>query len=127
MPTVNGLPMAQQCDEEEPGFDAPTVDLPVVIAWPPVESTHPELGFPQGSPDIEIYNYQVVVETDLEGPDGEEFATVFSVVLPPGVTTMTIPEEFLSQSDEFKYEVLAREESWNQTAIESCFLTEVDD
>lgn len=121
-PTVNGIPMAEQCDEEEPGFDAPTLTAPVVIEWNAVESTHPELGFPQGSPDISIYNYQVVVETELEGPGGEEFATVFSVVLPPGVTTMTIPVEFLSQAEEFKYEVLAREQSWNQTAVESCFL-----
>ena len=44
--------------------------------------------------------------------------------LPPDVTEMTIPEEFMDQADEFKYEVLAREESWNQTAIESCFVTE---
>jgi hypothetical protein len=35
---------------------------------------------------------------------------------------MTIPEEFLAQSDTFKYEVLAREKSFNQTAVESCFL-----
>ena len=122
-PTINGMPMAEQCDDEEPGFDAPTVVGPVVIAWPAVASTHPELGSPQSSPDITIVNYQVVVEADLEGPDGEEFATVFSVVLPPDVTSMTVPAEFLAQTDEFKYEVLAREESWNQTAVESCFLT----
>jgi hypothetical protein len=123
-PTVNGLPMAEQCDDEEAGFDAPSVAGPVVIAWPAVDSTHPDLGHPQGSPDISIYNYEVVVEAELEGPDGEEFVTVFSAVLPPDVTSMTIPHEFLSQTDEFKYEVLAREASWNQTAVESCFLLE---
>ena len=119
---VNGIPLAEQCDDEEPGFDAPTVELPVVISWPAVDRTHPDLGDPQDSPDITIVNYEVVVETELEGADGEEFVTVFSVVLPPDVTSMTVPDEFLSQSDEFKYEVLAREESWNQTAVESCFL-----
>lgn len=126
-PTVNGLPMAEQCDDEEPGFDAPTLASPVVIAWPAVAVTHPELGHPRGSTDIEIYNYEVVVEAELEGPDGEEFVTVFSVVLPPDVTSMTIADEFLSQTDEFKYEVLAREASWNQTAVESCFLLENGD
>lgn len=126
-PTVNGLPMAEQCDDEEPGFDAPAVVAPVVIAWPAVDMTHPDLGDPQGSPDITIHNYEVVVEAELEGPDGEEFVTVFSAVVPPGVMSMTIPDEFLSQADEFKYEVLAREESWNQTAVESCFLLESGD
>jgi hypothetical protein len=76
-------------------------------------------------PDISIYNYEVVVEAELEGPDGEEFVSVFSVFLPPEVTEMTVPDEFLAQSDTFKYEVLVREESFNQTAVESCFL--IDD
>ncbi len=40
---------------------------------------------------------------------------------------MTVPDEFLSQTDEFKFEVLAREESWNQTAVESCFLLDDGD
>ena len=120
-PTVNGIPAAMQCDDEEPGYDAPVVDGDVVIAWPAVTRTHPSLGFPQDAPGLEIVNYQVVVETDLELPDGEEFSTVVSVILPPEVTEMTIPAEFLAQSDTFKYEVLAREASWNQTAIESCF------
>ena len=119
---VNGVPMSQQCDDEEPGYDAISVVQPVTISWPAVASTHPELGHPQGSPDITIVNYEVVVETELTLAGDEEFVTVFSVVLPPDVTSMTVPEEFLSQSEEFKFEVLAREESWNQTAVESCFL-----
>jgi len=127
-PTVNGVAAAMQCDDEEPGYDAPVIDADeYIIAWPEVTLTHPSLGYPQNSPDISIVNYEVVVEAELETPDGEEFTSVFSVILPPDVTEMTIPGEFLEQSDSFKYEVLAREESWNQTAIESCFLTEVDD
>ena len=53
-PTVNGMPMARQCDDEEPGFDAPTLSLPVIITWPAVDRTHPSLGNPQNSPDIAI-------------------------------------------------------------------------
>ena len=120
-PTVNGTAVALQCDDEEPGYDAPTVSGDVVIAWDPVMLTHPSLGFPQSSPDISVYNYQVVVEAELELPNGDEFGSILSVILPPDVTEMTIPAEFLEQTDTFKYEVLAREESWNQTAIESCF------
>ncbi|MCP5091690.1 MAG: hypothetical protein GY949_12280, partial [Gammaproteobacteria bacterium] len=62
-------------------------------------------------------------ETELE-VGGEEFASVLSVILPPGVTSMTIPDEFIDQGEEFKYEILAREESFNQTAIESCFVVD---
>ncbi|MCH9693350.1 MAG: hypothetical protein K0U72_02475 [Gammaproteobacteria bacterium] len=126
-PTVNGTAVAMQCDDEEPGYDAPTVEGDVVIAWDPVARTHASLGNPQDSPDISIFNYQLVVEAELETPNGEEFASVLSVILPPGVTAMTVPEEFLTQSDTFKYEVLAREVSWNQTAIESCFLLQDDE
>ncbi len=43
-------------------------------------------------------------------------------VIAGGETTVTIPPEFIDLGDEFKYEVLAREESFNQTAIESCFV-----
>ncbi|MCI0516557.1 MAG: hypothetical protein L0Y45_01865 [Woeseiaceae bacterium] len=121
-PTVNALPMAEQCDEEEPGYDAPTLTSPVTIAWPEVDHTHPDLGSPRNSTNIKIFNYEVVVEAEVEGLNGEEFTSKFSALLPPDVTSMTIPEEFLAQSDTFKYEVLAREESFNQTAVESCFL-----
>jgi len=124
VPTVNGEPMAVQCDEEEPGYDAPTVTAPVVIAWDEVTMSHPD---PEGAgagvqPPIPvmIHNYEVVVEVELE-VEGEEFTSVFSVVLPSDQTEVTIPEEFLALGDKFKYEVLAREESHNQTAVESCF------
>ncbi|MDX1515759.1 MAG: hypothetical protein R3288_02910 [Woeseiaceae bacterium] len=128
-PTVNGYPLVEICDDEDPEFVEPEpVAGPgeaVIISWPAVTRTHPDLGSPRNSGDIVIVNYEVVVETDLE-IDGEEFTTVISVIVPPDVRSMTVPAEFLAQSDEFKYEVLAREESWNQTAVESCFLIDGD-
>jgi len=128
VPTVNGIAAAAQCDDEEPGYDAPVIDADeYVIAWDDVTTTHPSLGHPQGAPGLVVVNYQVVVEAEVETADGDEFESIFSVILPPNVTEMTIPEEFMGQADAFKYEVLAREESWNQTAIESCFLTEEDE
>jgi hypothetical protein len=129
-PTVNGMPMAQQCDDEEPGYDATVVGppgMPVTIAWPEVVSTHPDLGSPRGSPRITIHNYEVVVEAELEGEGGEEFTAVFSALVPPEILSMTIPAEFLAQTDTFKYEVLARAKSFNQTAVESCFVFENGD
>ena len=121
-PTVNGIPMAVQCDEEEPGYDAPEVTAPVTIAWPAVTTSHPDLGSPQGSPEIVIHNYQLVVETEIETAAGEELEVLISLILPPEVTSVEIPEGFIALSDGFKYEVLVREESFNQTATESCFL-----
>ncbi len=110
------------CDDEEtvPSVDGDTV----TISWAAVTMSHPDLG---GKPivPVTIHNYEVVVERELE-VNGEEFASVFSIILPPGQTSMTIPAEFLGPGDgeNFKYEVLAREESFNQTAVESCFVLE---
>ena len=127
VPTVNGYTKVEVCDEEDPDFvPHPNVGFPVTISWPEVKMSHPD---PAGGgagvqPPIrvKVHNYQVVVEAELE-IDGEEFASVLSVILPPDVTSMTIPTEFIDQpgADSFKYEVLVREESYNQTAVESCF------
>ncbi len=71
--------------------------------------------------------YQVVVE--IEEPD----LLVFSVDLPPSDERMRVkvPAEFIAagiaaaidegEAVEFKFEILVREASGNQTAVESCF------
>lgn len=124
MPTVNGEPFATICDDEDPDYNVTEVSDAngIVIAWPAVSATHPDPRFPQefgDDYDFVIHNYEVVVEVEV-GDD--EFPSVLSVILPPGETSMTIPAEFIAQGDEFKYEVLARESSFNQTATESCFV-----
>lgn len=94
----------------------PSVAGPVTIAWDAVTMSHPNAdgggAAVQPPVPVTIHNYQVVVEVE----DSE-----LSVILPPDVTSMTIPPEFLDLGDEFKYEILAREENFNQTAVESCF------
>jgi hypothetical protein len=126
-PFVNGLPMAQQCDEEEPGFDATVTSAPVTISWNPVMKSHtdPNGGRAGLQPpvDVIIHNYEVVLEVNVN-VNGEEFGSKLQVILPPGETEITVPEGFLAQGEEFKYEVLAREASYNQTAVESCFVLE---
>ncbi|MHC4310459.1 MAG: hypothetical protein ACYSSN_10970 [Planctomycetota bacterium] len=126
-PTVNGESMAEDCDDESLDYDATEVSAPVTIAWPAVTMSHPDdegAGAGEQPPvPVTINNYEVVVEIELE-VDGEEFTSVFSVVLPPDVRSVAIPEDFLAVGDTFKYEVLAREESFNQTAVESCFVLE---
>ena len=120
--SVNGEPMGLVCDDEDPDFDAPEVGAPVTISWAEVTMSHPDLGT-QPPVEVEIVNYEVVVEVELE-VDGEEFLSLMSAILPPGETSITIPDEFIAQGDEFKFEVLAREESFNQTATESCFIVD---
>lgn len=109
-PSVNGIPIVTDCDEGElPEFDP---DEDVVISWAPVTHSHPTLGR-TGEP-ITVVNYEVVVEID-------ETPWKASAILPPEVTEFQLPAEILGLGDEIKYEVLVREESWNQTAVESCF------
>ena len=69
---------------------------------------------------VTIENYQVVLEIETE-VNGEDFESEFSVILPPDQTSFTVPDDFLALGDTFKYEILAREASGNQTAVESCF------
>lgn len=121
---VNGEAMAIQCDDEEPGYDATEVSAPVTISWDEVTMSHPD---PEGGGagvqppvPVTIVNYELVVEREVD----DEFASVLSVILPPDIRSFTLPMEFMADSEEFKYEVLAREESYNQTALESCFVLE---
>jgi hypothetical protein len=119
--------MAQQCDEEEPGFDATVTSAPIMISWNPVMKSHPDSNGGgagvQPPVDVIIHNYEVVLEVNVN-VNGEEFGSKLQVILPPGETEITVPEGFLAQGEEFKYEVLAREASYNQTAVESCFVLE---
>jgi hypothetical protein len=83
----------------------------VVIDWDPVIDQ-----FANDS-DIEITGYQVIVENE-EGP-----LRVLSIDLPASVTEVTVPPQFLEPDTEYKFEVLAKEESGNQTITESTFFT----
>ena len=67
-------------------------------------------------PGSEIVSYEVIVE--CEEPDLQ----VFDVFVGPTVTNLTVSPEFLGQGgEECKWEVLAREESGNQTISEAEF------
>jgi hypothetical protein len=109
---VSGEPTPTDCDAEDP----PVVSDPVVISFDEVTASHPDLG--ASDPDIEIAGYQVVVERE------EPTLLVFSVDLPPSETQVQVPPEFIAFGTEFKLEVLAREASGNQTAVETCFEVE---
>lgn len=108
--TVDGEPAAADCDAKLPKVDA---GQSVKIDWDPVTESHPDLGR-TGEP-IDVVQYQLVVERE------EPTLLVLSVDLPPDQTNFKIPKEFIGLGDEFKFEILTREESGNQTAVESCF------
>ncbi len=93
-------------------------ELPVVdpdnfvVEWEQVEETI------DGSDDIEIVGYQVIVEQ-------VEPLRVYSVHLPASATSVSVPPEFFEQTDTIhKFEVLAIEAGGNQTITSGEFLTE---
>lgn len=107
--TVNGLPAAADCDAD----DLPRVAAPVTIAWDPVTTSHPRIGV---AGPVEVATWQIVVEQ----PDGEHKQTLD---LPPEAGSILVAPELLALGDRrYKYEVLVRATSGNQTAIESCFI-----
>jgi hypothetical protein len=109
---ISGTAAAENCDADP----LPSVREPVIIRWDPVTQSHPEIG--RTGEMIEVVKYQLVVERE------EPTLLVFSVDLPPDVTSVEVPASFIALGEEFKFEILVREKSGNQTAIESCFVVE---
>jgi hypothetical protein len=110
---VSGVEAAANCDVEE----LPEVYAPVTISWDPVTHSHPSIG--KSGKKVEVVKYQFVVEREEPTPMS------MSIDLPPDVTTMQVPTEITEMGGELKFEILVKEESGNQTAIESCF--EIED
>ena len=110
---VNGegpiLHKVVECPDGGPEVALTDEDDTVVIAWDPVDTSHPDVG---DYGDIEAALYQVVVEQeDLE----------FSANLPPEITELVLPPGLLEEGN-VKFEILVKEEEGgNQTAAESCF------
>ena len=97
-------------DEEVPE------DKDLLVSWEPVDETI------DGS-DVSIIAYQLIVEKD-EVPHQHMIGKFgLSMYLPPNVTEMTIPAEFLEPGTDYEWEVLAIEESGNQTLNSSSFST----
>ena len=108
--SVSGVPASEDCDE-----DVPEVTAPVTISWDPVTTSHPDLG---ADGPVEVLHYQLVVERE------EPSLLIYSVDLPPDLTEMTVPNAFIKLADEFKFEILVRTTTFNNTAFESCFAIE---
>lgn len=95
--------------------------MPVVVMWDPVThklDTTSDTGVCDESTDIDIIGYEVIVE--LEQADPPQKMDIF---LPADATQVTVPAELIVPGGEYKVEVLAIEESGNQTITELIFMT----
>ena len=89
--------------------NVPLVSTPVVIDWDQVTRSHPEIG--KFGP-VQIGRYQLFVERE---------GVKLSLDLPPTVTEFRVPSAVIALGQQFKFEVIARTTTGNNTAVESCF------
>ena len=101
---VSDLEAADGCETA-----LPLVISPVLIEWDRVTRSHPRVG--KEGP-VRISRYQFFVE---------QGATKLSIDLPPTVTAFEIPRSITDVGGVFKFEIIARTSTGNNTAIESCF------
>lgn len=103
-----------ECEEE----DLAELSGPVTLAWDAVTESHPELGVTGA--EVDVIRYQAVAEWE----DDDENVFKSEIDLQPDDDTqrysVTFPSEFFATGSEVKFEVLARESSFNQTAVETC-------
>lgn len=89
----------------------------LVVSWSPVTATI-------DGADVSIISYQLIIEKD-EPPHPHMIGKIgLSMYLPASVTTITIPSEFFEPNTPYKWEVLAIEESGNQTLSSGSFQTQ---
>ena len=98
------------------GATVPTTGL--VVSWAPVTQTI------NGGP-VTIIAYQLIVEKDA-APHPHMIGKMnsLSMYLSPNVTSITLPNGFLEAGAPYSWEVLAIEESGNQTLSSSAFATQ---
>ena len=102
---LNNVAAARSCDDP-----LPMVVPPVLIDWDPVTQSHPDLG-KKGPVNVSLY--QLFVERE---------GVKFSLDLPAPVTQFEVPRGVTDLGKDFKFEIIARTATGNNTAIESCFL-----
>jgi len=93
-------------------------DAALLIQWKPVIEAiltkDPDLG------PVDIVGYHVIVEEDV--PD-VEVTPELDVDVTSSETSVTVPAEYLNPSTVYRFEVLATDESGNQTISEGFFCT----
>lgn len=102
--TANGVP-AVGCGV----VPLPVISAPVFIEWEPVTGSHPTIG---RFGAVEIDRYEFFVERE---------GVKMGIELPPEVNHFEIPADILALGNQFKYEIIARTTTGNNTAVEACF------
>ena len=99
-----------------PAANALVAPEDLVMSWNPVTRTI------TGGP-VTIIAYQLIVQ-DVQTPHPHRIGKLgLSMYLPPTVTSVLIPDELLAPGTAYNWEVLAIEESGNQTLSSSTFST----
>ena len=88
----------------------------VVASWKPVSMTI------TGEP-VTIIAYQLIIERDVEPHRHMIGKLGLSLYLPRTVTSIAVPDGFLQPHTAYKWEVLAIEQSGNQTLSSGSFRT----
>jgi hypothetical protein len=119
--TVNRQPALPDDEGECEENPLPTISGAITLAWKPVTTSHPTIG--DEDEEIEIIRYQAVAEWEDE--DGNAFVSSTDFPAPdpdnlPRRMRARFPANFFIPGTEVKFEVLVREASFNQTAVESC-------
>ena len=100
-----------------PAEDAVVPVENLLVSWSPVDKTI------EGD-DVDIISYQLIIKKD-EIPHPNMIGKMgLSMYLPASVTQIMIPKEFLEPGTDYNWEVLAIEESGNQSLMSSQFSTE---
>ena len=89
----------------------------VVARWGPVTKTIT-------GEDVNIIAYQLIIERDEDPPEHMIGKIGLSMYLPASVTSIAIPDGFLEAGTPYLWEVLAIEESGNQTLSSGEFETQ---
>jgi hypothetical protein len=100
-----------------PSKDARVPPGDLIVSWQPVTQTI-------SGDSVTIIAYQLIIEKDADPHPNMIGKWGLSAYLPPSVTTITVPGGFLEPATPYAWEVLAIEESGNQTLSSGAFRTQ---
>lgn len=111
---THDIPAGPKLVSPKEGAEVPAGEI--LVQWEPVTQT-------LDGRDVTIIAYQLIIEKDEEPHPHMIGKRGLSMYLPASTTSMTIAAGFLEPKTKYKWEVLAVEESGNQTLCSSAFKT----
>ena len=108
-----GLGVTISWEEVTQVVDAAATDAAIAANGDDVEAVCEAPGDLVPPQVLEIVGYEVIVENEDE--------KIYKIDLPGDATSVSVPPEFIEEGEEYQYEVLAIEESGNQTITEEEF------